>query len=107
MQNKLSAPGLWLVKVGIWLRERPEQFAMLSLEVQAKCGIQRMTGFVPQYAHSLSVGTTFYFEHLLSLEFHQAGVREIKRDSDAWNSVWREPFLCQPHVRLEADASIV
>jgi len=107
MQYKLSALRFWLVEVGIGLRKRTEEFTVLSFEVQSKCGIERMTRFMSQYAHGLSIGAAFYFEHLLPLEFHQAWMGQVKRNGDTGNTVRREPLFCEPHVRFEPNATSV
>ena len=66
-----------------------------------------MPCFVAQNAHTLGVRTTFHFQHLPALEFHQTRMGQVERYCDAGNAVWREPLLGQPNVRFEANASSV
>ena len=66
-----------------------------------------MTRLVSEYAHALGVVTAFDFEHLLTLEFHEPWVCEIKRDCNARNSVRGEPLFGQPNVGLEANSPAI
>ena len=88
VKNVFPALGLGLVEVGIRLRERTEELAVLAFEVKSKRGIEGVTGLVPQDAHALGIGAAFHFKHLLPFELYQARVREVKRDRDPRHAVW-------------------
>src|SRR5690349_8814909 len=105
MQYVLAALRSRFVEVGIRLRERAKQLAVLSFEVQPKRRVECMSSLVPQDAHALLVGSPFNFQHLPPLELHQPRVREVKRNRDAGHTVRRKPLLGQPDVRFEANAA--
>ena len=60
-----------------------------------------------QNPHAFGVGSTFYFQHLFALEFHEARMGEVKRDGDPGHSVRREPLLRQPNVGFEPNTAFV
>src|SRR6267378_5255050 len=66
-----------------------------------------MTCFVPQNAHAFSVGATLHLQHLLSLEFHQTRVGQVKGNGDSRNTVRREPLFREPNVGLKSNAAII
>src|SRR5689334_20930173 len=95
MQNVLSTLRPWFVEVGIRLRERAEEFAVLAFEVEAESGVESVAGLVPQNAHALLVSAALDLEHLAAFEFHQPRMREVERDCDARHGVRRKPLLGQ------------
>src|SRR5689334_2437096 len=105
MQHVLATLRPWFVKLGIRLRKRAEELAVLAFEVESKSSIERMTGLVPQDAHALLVGAALDLEHLAAFELHQARVCEVERDRDARDAVRREPLLGEPNVRFEANSA--
>src|SRR5215813_11871479 len=105
VQHELAALWFGLVEIRIRLRERAEEFAIVTLEMDAKSSIESMTRFMTQYAHALRIGASFNFEHLPPFKSHQPWMSEIKRNGDAWHAVGREPFFGQPDMRLETYAA--
>src|SRR5690349_16523435 len=104
MQHVLATLRPWFVKLGIRLRKRAEELAVLAFEVKPESGVERVAGFVPQDAHALLVSAALDLQHLPAFELHQPRMREVERDRDARHAVWREPFLGQPNVRFEANS---
>jgi hypothetical protein len=47
-----------------------------------------MSRFVPHDAHELVARSAFDVQHLTSLQSHEARMREIKRNSEAWHTEW-------------------
>jgi hypothetical protein len=107
VQYKLATLRFWLVEIRIALRERAEEFPPSPFEVEAKRSVESMSGLVAKKPHTFGVSPAFHFQHLLALEFHQARMGQIKRNSDARHAVRREPFFRKPHMWLKPDAAIV
>src|SRR6185369_4613726 len=107
MKDKSAALGFWFIEVWIRLREGSKQLAIHSFKVQPKGRIQSVTGLMPKYPHALGISAAFNLEHLFPLELYQTWMSQIKRDCDSGNSIWREPFLRKPDMRLEPDAPSV
>src|ERR1043165_3617904 len=105
VQYVLATLRPWFVEVGIRLRERAEELAVLAFEVEAKSGVERVAGLVPQDAHALLVGAALDFQHLAAFELHQPRVRQVERDRDARHAVRRKPLLGQPNVWFEANSA--
>src|SRR3954451_10996925 len=64
-------------------------------------GVARL---VPKDLHAPGLVAPFDFEHLRSLQFLQAWMREVEGDRDAGNAVWGKPFGRQPEVRLKGES---
>src|SRR5688572_30717855 len=62
-----------------------------------------MTRLVPHDAHQPLVVATLDFVHEAALEPHQARMREVEGNRDAWHTVRREPLFRQPEMRSEAN----
>src|ERR1041384_8441729 len=92
MQHKVSTFGFWFVEIGITLCERTEEFAPRSFEMKTKRRVECVACFVAQNSHALGVAAPFDFQHLLAFEFHEAWMREIKRNRDSRHAVRRKPF---------------
>src|SRR5688572_29421752 len=107
MQNIFTALGFWLIEIRITFCKRAKELAPLSSEMQTKSCVERVTCFVAQNAHAFSVSPTFHFQHLLSLELHQAWVGQVKGDGNSRDTVRRETFVRKPHVRLKSNAPFI
>ncbi len=105
MQNVLPAFRFGFVEVGIRLRKRAKQLAVLALEVQAKSRVQRVAGFVTQNAHALLVRAALQLQHLPAFELHQARVGEVKRDGDPRHAIGRKPLFRQPNMGFKANSA--
>ena len=79
----------------------------LAFEMQTKGVVDGVTGLVTQDAHALDVSAAFDFQHLFSFQLHQSRMGQIKGNGESRNSVGREPFGRQPHMRFETDTAIV
>src|SRR6478752_3002719 len=100
VQNKLPTLRFWFVEIRVTLGERTKQLPLATFEVQTKRSVERMTGFVTEYAHTLGVTAAFHFQHLLPFQLHQSWMREIKRNRNPRHSIGRKPFFREPHVWL-------
>src|SRR6266849_4290466 len=78
-----------------------------SFEMQTKGVVDGVAGLVSQDAHALDLRAAFDFQHLLSFELHQTGMRQIERNGEARYAVGRKPFRRQPDMGFETNAAIV
>jgi hypothetical protein len=63
-----------------------------------------MACLVTKNGHALGPGTALNLEHHFLFEFHQAGMGEVERDSNAGHICRTEPFARYPCVRPQPDA---
>ena len=105
VNDVVAAVRLGLVRAGVGLAEAAEDLAPAPAAVQAVRGVDGVAGLVAQDAHALPSRAAFDFEHLLTLEFSQPFVREVKRVGDTRDAVGRKPLAGEPYVRLVPDAA--
>src|SRR5678815_2485009 len=107
VQYKLTALRFWFLEIRIMLRERSKQLPPGAFEVQTKCRVECMAGFVAKNAHTLGISAALHLQHLLALKLHQTRMSEIKGNRNARDAVRREPFFGQPNMRLKPNATLV
>ena len=91
----------------IALRRAAEQLLPAAAPMQLIGQLHDVSRLVAQDAHAVLLGAAFDIDDHLAFEPGQPRMRQIERDRDARCVGRAEPFVRDPDVRLEADASLL
>src|SRR5262249_31787411 len=100
-----AASGARLITRRVLQRRRTKHLAPALTPPQPIGVVECVPGFVAQDAHEGPGTGSFGFAHDAAFEAFEAGMRKVERHRDARDAIRREPFLRQPHMRLEMDAA--
>src|SRR5690606_5243744 len=92
---------------GVALRCFAEGLAPSFTASQSKRVVERVTDLVAHDTHHPVRIAALDLPNHLALEPHETRMREIKRNGDPGDSIWREPFDGQPDVRAQAQITAV
>jgi len=68
--------------------------------------LQHMADFMTKNFHAFRPSTALNVDDHLPLELHQARVRQIERDGDAWRVFRAEPLARDPSMGPGTDAAL-
>src|SRR5713226_5742379 len=80
VENVVAASWLRLVPLGIGNSIRSKSVGPASARVKAEGVIDGMSGLMTQDTHAFAFTRALHFQHLRSLELHQPGMSQVKRN---------------------------
>src|SRR3954470_20939811 len=96
--DKTPAGRIRPVVARIAFRGRAEQLLPAPAALRLVGVLHGMACLVPENGHALGPGAPLDVEHYFLLEFHQAGMGQIKRNRNAGHTCRTEPFARYPCV---------
>ena len=99
----IAAVDARLVVVGIGLLGVTEQLDVALAGVETIPLLERVPRLMAKDAAAFGLACALAFEHLRSLQPHQAGVHQIEGYCEAQHPLGSEELLRQPHMRKRDD----
>ena len=90
--HETPAGGIGTIVVRVSSLRISEELLPLRVARELVRVVEGVAAFMPEDLQQFLARPSLDLEHLLSLQFHQAGVGQVERNGDSGNAVGDEPF---------------